>query len=68
MEAEVLDHGVFMEEEAHIGDDELVNVGEELIGGMIAELTGSEGVEATDPAQESALLSQLFVDKGGHGT
>lgn len=57
-----------MKEEAHVSDNNLVNVGKQLIGGVIAELTGSEGVEATDPAQESALLSQLLVDKGGHGT
>lgn len=32
---------------------------------MIAELSRSKGVEAADPAEESALLGQLFIDESG---
>lgn len=53
-----------MKEEAHVGDDEMVDVGEQLIGGVVAELTRSEGIEAADPAEESAFLGELFVDEG----
>lgn len=53
-----------MEEEAHVGNDDVVDVSEQLGGGMISELTRSEGIEAADPSQQSALLGQFFVDEG----
>lgn len=53
-----------MEEEAHVGDDDVVDVGEEAVGRVVAELSGSEGIEPADPAEETALLGEFVVDEG----
>lgn len=57
-----------MEEEAHVGDDDVVDVGEEAVGRVVAELSGSEGIEPADPAEETALLGEFVVDEGGDGS
>ena len=57
MMEELLDHRVLMEEEAHVSDDDVVGVGKEFAGGVVAELSGSEGVESADTTNEAALLS-----------
>jgi len=56
-----------MEEEAHVCDDDVVDVGEQLVGGVVAELTRPEGVEAADAAEQSALLGEVLIDEGGDG-
>ena len=57
-----------MEEEAHVGDDDVVDVGEETIGWVVAELSGSEGIETADPAEDATLLGELVVDEGRNGS
>ncbi len=57
-----------MEEEAHVANDEMVNVCEQLVGRMVAELAGAEGVEAANATKQSALLGQFLIDEGGDGT
>lgn len=57
-----------MEEEAHIGNDDMVHVGQQLVGGVVAEFAGTEGIEAANATEQSALLSQFFIDEGGDGT
>lgn len=52
-----------MEEEGHIGDDDVVDVGEEFISWMISKLSGSEGVEASDSSEHSTFLSKFFIDE-----
>jgi|GWRWMinimDraft_12_1066020.scaffolds.fasta_scaffold148734_2 hypothetical protein len=52
-----------MEEESHIGDNDVIDVGKQLIGWMISKLTRPKRVEAAYATEQSALLSQLFVDK-----
>lgn len=48
----LLNHGVFVEEEGHVVDDDVVDVSEQLAGGVISEFPWSEGVEATDATNE----------------
>ena len=57
-----------MEEESHVGDHEVVDVGEQLVGGVVSELAGTEGIEAADATEQSALLGQILVDEGCDGT
>ena len=68
MRGELLDHGVLVEEEAHVGDDDVVGVGQEFAGGVVPELSGPEGVESADTANEAALLRQFVIDEGGDGS
>ena len=56
-----------MEEEAHVGDYDVVDVGEQAVGRVVAELSGSEGVESADPAKHAAFLGEFVVDEGGDG-
>lgn len=65
MRRRVLDGGVFVEEEAHVGDDDVIGPGEQFAGGMISVFSWSEGIEAADSAQQSALFGQLLVHEGG---
>jgi hypothetical protein len=53
MGAKLLHHGVFVEEEAHVGYDDVVDVGEEFVGRVVSELSGSEGEEPSDSAEQS---------------
>ena len=57
-----------MEEEGHVGYDDMVGVCKEFAGGVVAEFSGSEGVESTDSSDESAFFGQFFVDEGGDGS
>lgn len=57
-----------MESEAHIGHDNVVNIGKESAGGVISVFSGPESVESSDPADEATLLCKLLVDEGGNGT
>lgn len=57
-----------MEEEAHVGNDDVVDVGQQLVGGVVAELAGTEGIEAPDATEQSALLGQFLIDEGSDGT
>lgn len=57
-----------MEEESHIGDDDVVDIGKQLVGGVVAELAGAEGIEAANASEKSGLLSQFFIDEGGEGS
>lgn len=61
----LLDHGVFVEEEAHVADDDVVDVGQEFARWMVPELPGPEGVESADTAYESALFREFVVHKAG---
>ena len=57
-----------MEEEAHVRDDDVVGIGKQFAGWMVAEFSGSEGVETTDSADESALFGEFFIDEGSDGS
>lgn len=54
-----------MEEEAHVGNDDMVDVCKKFVGGMISELARSEGIESADASEESAFLCQFFIDEAG---
>ena len=54
-----------MEKDTHVLDNNMVNVGEHSIGGVVAELSRSEGVEAAELAQHATLLGKLVVDERG---
>ena len=57
-----------MEEEAHVGDNDVIDVSQKFVRRVISELPGSEGVEAADPPQESTFLGQFFVNEASHGS
>lgn len=56
-----------MEEKAHVGYDDVVDVGEKFVGGVVAKFSGAKGIEASDFAKQPAFLGELFVDQGGQG-
>lgn len=56
-----------MEEEAHVRDNDVIDVSQQLIGRMEAELPRPERVETTDPAQQPRFFGEFLVDKGRDG-
>ena len=68
MRGALLDEWIFVEKEAHVGNDDLVYVGQQVVGRVVSELSMSEGVETADPANESWLFSEFVVDEGGDGS
>ena len=41
-----------MEHEAHAGDDVMIHDCEELVGGVVSELSRAKGIESSDSAQD----------------
>ena len=52
-----------MEQESHVGDNNVVSISQESVTRMISELTRSEGIEATDPSKDSALFGKFIIDE-----
>lgn len=55
-----------MEEEAHVGDNNVIDIGKKFISWMISKLSGPKGVETSDSSEKSAFLSKFFIDKGAY--
>ena len=46
----------------------MVSIGQQFGSGVVAEFTGSEGVEASDPSEDSTLVGKFFVDEAADGS
>lgn len=60
---ELLDHGILVEEESHVTDDDVVHICQKFIARVVSKLPRSEGIEAANAPKYTSLLGKFLIDE-----
>ena len=57
-----------MEKVSHIGDNDLVDIGQQFVCWMISKLAGAKGIEAADTSEESTFFGEFSINECADGS